>query len=204
MHIFRDVMQLFRPGFVHRDSRVKPGFAGFIAGEQGDEVLLRHFALLNAQLHDQAFLGTHAVHHYAHAVNQVVELFWHQTELLEHFRQFQDLFLSAGVAAAFRFDGVTGDNILRAQLTEFLASQFRIDAVVVIAAVVFVFIFVFFIVGHLFSRQFRTDVRGRWGQIFFGVRINEAGDQIRQTCFFCFHAIVLLQQIGDRFRIFSN
>ncbi|MNE14711.1 hypothetical protein D3C80_1075990 [compost metagenome] len=85
LNVISHVMQFFRPRFVHRDSRVEPGLAGFVAGEQSDEVLFRHFALLNAQLHDDTFLSTNAVHHDAHAVNQIVELFWHQAELFEHF-----------------------------------------------------------------------------------------------------------------------
>ncbi len=154
VHIFRHVVELFRPRFVHGDCRVKPGFAGFVAGEEGDEVLLRHFALLNAHLHDDTFLGTHAVHHGAHAVHQIVELFRHQAELFEHFRKLQDLFLRRRVAAAFGFDGVAGHFVLGTQFTEFFTGQFRIDAVVVVAAVVVrLFVFIFVII-HLFLREF--------------------------------------------------
>ena len=45
---------------------------------------------------------------------------------------------------------------------------------------------------------------GGWRHIFFGVRIDETGDQIGQTGFFRFNAVVLLKQVGDRFRIFGN
>ena len=198
------VVQFFRPWLVHRDSGVEPGFAGFVAGEEGDEVLLRHFALLNAQLHDDAFLGAYAIHHHAHAVYQVVELFWHQAELFEYFRQFQDLFLRGGMAAAFRFDGVTRDFVLGTQLGKLLTRQFRVDAVVIVRAVVVFFLIFVFVVIHLFLRQFGTNVsRGR-RQIFFRVRVNKPGDQVRQARFFRFNAIVLLQQIGDRFRVFGN
>ncbi|CCJ86123.1 hypothetical protein BN133_2500 [Cronobacter dublinensis 582] len=204
MYIFRHVVELLRPRLVHGDSRIKPGFAGFIAGEEGDEVLLRHFALLNAHLHDDAFLGAHAIHHDTHAVNQVVELFRHQTELFEHFRKLQDLFLRRRVAAAFRFDSVAGHFVLSTQLAEFLARQFRIDAVIIIAAVVVrLFVFIFVII-HLFLREFRADVRRGRGHVFFGVRIDKTGDQIGKTRFAGFHTIVLLQQIGDRFRIFGD
>ncbi|MNE14710.1 hypothetical protein D3C81_94690 [compost metagenome] len=44
----------------------------------------------------------------------------------------------------------------------------------------------------------------RWRQVFFSVRIDKTGDQVRQTRFFGFDAIVLLKQIGDRFRVFGN
>ena len=178
LNVFSDIVQLFGPRLVHRNGGIEPGFAGFVAGEQGDEVFLRHFALLNTELHDQAFLRANAIHHDAHAVHQVVELLRHQAELLKHFRQLQNFGLRIGVAATFRFDGVTGDFVLRTQLCEFFARQFRVDAVVVIAAVV-VFFFVFIIVVvHLFLREFRTDVRGGRRHIFFSVRVNKAGDQI--------------------------
>jgi len=114
MHFFRDIVQFIRPRLVHRNCRVEPGIAGFVAGKQGNEVFLRHFALLNAELHDQTFLRTNAVHHDAHAVDQVVKLLRHQAELFEYFRQFQDLFLSGSVTATFRFDGVTRYNVLSA------------------------------------------------------------------------------------------
>ncbi len=205
VYVFSHITQFFRPRFVHRDSRVEPGFAGFVAGEQGDEVLLRHFALFNAHLHDDAFLGTDAVHHDAHAVNQVIELFWHQAELFEHFRKLQDLFLSGSMATAFGFNGVTGHFILRTQFSELLARQFRVDAVIIVAAVVVALFFVFvFVIVHLFLRQFRADVRRRRRHVFFRVRIDKAGDQIGQTCFFCFYTIVLLEQIGDGFRVLGN
>ncbi|AEW75283.1 hypothetical protein EcWSU1_03855 [Enterobacter ludwigii] len=204
-HVFFHVMQFFRPRLVHRDSRVEPGFAGFVAGEEGDEVLLRHFALLNAQFHDDAFLGTYAIHHHAHAVNQVVELFRHQTELFEDFRQFQDLFLCGCVAATFCFDGVTRDFVLGTQLGKLLARQFRVDAVVIIGGVVVgIFLIFVFVIIHLFLRQFRTHVSGGRCHIFFSVRVDKTGDQVRQARFFRFNTIVLLQQIGDRFRVFGN
>ena len=149
-------------------------------------------------------MSTNAIHHDAHAVNQVIELLRHQAELFEHFRQLENLFLRCGVATTFRFDGIAGQFVLRAQLGEFLARQLRIDAVVIIAAVVvFFFIFVFVVI-HLFLREFRTDVRRRWRHVFFGVRVNKTGDQIGQTRLFRLNAIVLLQQIGDGFRVFSN
>ena len=205
MHFFRDIVQFFRPRLVHRNCRVEPGIAGFVAGKQGNEVFLRHFALLNAELHDQTFLRTNAVHHDAHAVDQVVKLLRHQAELFEYFRQFQDLFLSGSVTAAFRFDGVTRYNVLSAQFRKFFASQFRVDAVVIIGAVVIAIFFVFiFVIVQIFLGKLRTDVSGGRCQIFFCVRVNKAGDQIGQTRFFCFNTIVLFQQIGDRFRIFSN
>ncbi|SAJ10302.1 Uncharacterised protein [Enterobacter cloacae] len=204
LYVFFHVVQLFRPRLVHRDSGVEPGFAGFIAGEEGNEVLLRHFALFNAQLHDDTFLGTYAIHHHAHAVHQVVELFWHQAELFEHFRQLQDLFLSGGMAAAFRFDGVTRHFVLGTQLGKLLTRQFRVDAVVIVAAVVLFFFIFVFVVIHLFLRQLRPDVSGGWRHIFFSVRVDKASDQIGQTRFFRFNAIVLLQQIGNRFRVFGN
>ena len=47
-------------------------------------------------------------------------------------------------------------------------------------------------------------MRRRWRHFFFGVRIDESGDEIGQTRFFCFNAIVLFQQIGNCFRVFSN
>ena len=205
MHIVLHVVQFFRPRLVHRDSRVEPGFAGFVAGEEGDEVLLRHFALLNAQLHDDAFLGTYAIHHHAHAVHQVVELFWHQAELFEYFRQFQDLFLCGGMAAAFRFDGVTRHFVLGTQLGKLLTRQLRVDAVVIVRGVVVTLFLIFvFVIIHLFLRQFRTDVSGGRRHIFFGVRVDKTGDQVRQARFFRFNAIVLLQQIGDRFRVLGD
>lgn len=119
MHFFRDIVQFFRPRLVHRNCRVEPGIAGFVAGKQSNEVFLRHFALLNAELHDQTFLRTNAVHHDAHTVDQVVKLLRHQAELFEYFRQFQDLFLSGSVTATFRFDGVTRYNVLSAQFRKF-------------------------------------------------------------------------------------
>ena len=119
MNVICNVVQFFRPRFVHRDCRVEPGFTGFIASKQGDEVFLRHFALLNAELHDQTFLSTHAVHHDAHAVYQVVELLRHQAELFEHFGQLLNFFLRGSMAAAFRFDGVASDFVLSTQFTEF-------------------------------------------------------------------------------------
>lgn len=89
---------------------------------------------------------TNAIHHDAHTVDQVVKLLRHQAELFEYFRQFQDLFLSGSVAAAFRFNGVTRYNVLSAQFSKFFASQLRVDAVVIVGTVVvgifFVFIFV--------------------------------------------------------------
>ena len=149
-------------------------------------------------------MSTNAIHHDTHAVNQVIKLLRHQTELFEHFRQLEDLFLRCGVATTFRFDGVAGQFVLRTQFGEFLARQLRVDAVVVIAAVVVFFFIFIFVVIHLFLREFRTDVSGGWRQIFFSVRVDKAGDQIGQARFFRFNAIVLLQQIGDRFRVFRN
>ena len=205
LHIFFHFQQLLRPRLVHCHRGVEPGFAGFVAGEQGDEVFLRHFALLNAQLHDDTFLSTNAIHHAAHAVDQVIELLRHQAELLEDFRQLQDLFLGGGMATTFGFDGVARQLVLGTQLGEFLTGQLWVDAVVVIAVVVGVFIFVFvFVVIHLFLRQLGANVGGGWRHIFFGVRIDETGDQIGQTGFFRFNAVVLLKQVGDRFRIFGN
>ncbi len=204
LNIFGHVFQLFRPRLVHCQCRSEPGFAGFIAGKQRDEVFLRHFALFNAHLHDDTFLGAHAIHHHTHAVHQVVELLRHQTELLEHFRQLQDLFLSGFVAAAFRFNYYACGFVLDAQLAEFLTGQFRIDGVVIVAAVVvFVFIFVV-IVFQLFAGQLRTHMgRGRC-EIFFSVRIDKASDQVRKACFARFNAIILFQQIGNGFRVFGN
>ena len=47
-------------------------------------------------------------------------------------------------------------------------------------------------------------MRRSWRHVFFGVWIAETGDKVSQTCFFSFYAIVLFQQIGDRFRVFGN
>ncbi|CGX68838.1 Uncharacterised protein [Salmonella enterica subsp. enterica serovar Typhi] len=205
LHFFRDIVQFFRPRFVHRDSGIEPGFAGFVTGKQRDKVLLRHFALLDAELHDQTFLSTHAIHHHAHTVDQIVELLRYQTELFEHFRQLQNLFLRGSMAAAFRFDGVARNDVLRAQFSEFFACQFRVNAVVVIGGVIVAVFFIFvFVIIQVFLGEFRTDVSCGRRHLFFRVRIDKAGDKIGQTSLFSLNAIVLFQQIGNGFRVFGN
>lgn len=114
MHFFRDIVQFFRPRLVHRNCRVEPGIAGFVSRKQGNEVF---FGILHCSTQSfmiRRFLRTNAVHHDAHAVDQVVKLLRHRAELFEYFRQFQDLFLSGSVTATFRFDGVTRYNVLSA------------------------------------------------------------------------------------------
>ena len=198
-------MQFFRPRLVHRQGCIEPSLVGFVASKQRNEVFLRHFALFNAQLHDNAFLGTHAIHHGAHAVYQVIELFRYQTELFEDFGQLQDFGCGISVATAFRFDGVTGFFVLCTQFGKFFARQLRIDAVVIVAAVIAIFVFIFvFIVVQLFLREFRTDVSRRRCQIFFRVRIDEASDQIRQASLLRFNTVILFQQIGNGFRVLGN
>lgn len=89
----------------------------------------------------------------------VVKLLRHRAELFEYFRQFQDLFLSGSVTATFRFDGVTRYNVLSAQFRKFFTSQFRVDAVVIIGAVVIAIFFVFiFVIVQIFTGKLRTDV----------------------------------------------
>lgn len=81
----------------------------------------------------------------------VVKPLRHRAELFEYFRQFQDLFLSGSVTAAFRFDGVTRYNVLSAQFRKFFASQFRVDAVVIIGGIVVTIFFVFiFVIVQIF------------------------------------------------------
>ncbi|MNC43191.1 hypothetical protein D3C75_920420 [compost metagenome] len=142
MHVVSNVMQFFRPRLVHCDCSVEPGFAGFVAGEQCDEVFLRHFALFNTQSHDEAFLRTNTVHHDAHAVYQVIELLRYQAELFENFRQLLNLSGSISMSATFRFDGIASAFVLRTQFAEFLTSEFRVDAVVIVRVVVVIFLFV--------------------------------------------------------------
>jgi hypothetical protein len=40
-------------------------------------------------------------------------------------------------------------------------------------------------------------VRGGWRHIFFSVRVDKTGDQVRQTRFFSFNAIVLFQVMAS-------
>ncbi len=55
------------------------------------------------------------------------------------------------MTATFRFDGVTRYNVLSAQFRKFFASQFRVDAVVIIGAVVIAIFFVFiFVIVQIF------------------------------------------------------
>ena len=149
-------------------------------------------------------MRTHALHHLAHVVHQVVELLRHQAELLEDVRKVLNLFYCVSMAAAFALDNKAGRFILRAQFNEFFARQFRIDRVIVVGAVVFaLFVFIFVVVA-VFLRQLRADVGGGRRQIFFSVWIHEAGDQVGEARFARFDFVVLLQQIGNGFRIFRN
>lgn len=151
------------------------------------------------------FLCMNVVYYDVYVVDQVVKLFWYQVELFEYFRQFQDFFLSGSVIVIFCFDGVMCYNVLSVQFCKFFVSQFWVDVVVIIGVVVIVIFFVFiFVIVQIFLGKFRIDVSGGRCQIFFCVWVNKVGDQIGQMCFFCFNMIVLFQQIGDCFWIFSN
>ncbi len=103
--------------FAHRDSGVEPVSLVSATGKQRDKVL-RHFALLDAELHDQTFLSTHAIHHHAHTVDRDSRIrFGTRRNCLNTLRQPE--FSLARMAAAC-FDGVAARNdVLRAQLSEF-------------------------------------------------------------------------------------
>ncbi len=177
-NVVGDFTQFFRPGFTHRQRSFEPLDASFVAGEHRHEVFLRHFALLNAQLHDQTFLRADTIHHGAHAVDQQIELFRYQTELFEDFGQLVDLVDRGLMAAAMRLNAQTSRFVLFTQFGEFLAGQLRIDAVIVIAiGIVAVFFFVFFFVFNLFAFQF-SAFRRCGGQILFRIGIDKAGDEI--------------------------
>src|SRR5476651_1770451 len=106
------------------------------------------------------------------------------------------------MATAVFLDDGTGRFMLFTQIGEFLTRQFRVDAVVVFSVVVFIFVVI--VIALLFCGQFRTHMRCCWRDLFFCIRINETGDQIRQTCFARFNAVILLEQIGNSFRVFGN
>lgn len=203
LYIFFYFQQFFRLWFVYCYCGVESGFVGFVVGEQGDEVFFWYFVLFNVQFYDDMFLSMNVIYYVVYVVDQVIELFWYQVELFEDFRQFQDFFLGGGMVMIFGFDGVVCQFVLGMQFGEFFMGQFWVDVVVVIVVVVGVFIFVFVVI-YFFLRQFGVNVGGGWCYIFFGVWIDEIGDQIGQMGFFCFNVVVLFKQVGDCFWIFGN
>ncbi len=175
---FRDIVQIFRPRFVHRDSGVGFGFRWFRCGKQRDKVLLRHFTA-RRELHDQTFTGTHAIHH-AHTVDQIVRVIsGTRRNCLNTSNSFR---ISSCAAAACGLSlMVSRNDVLRAQLSNFSRAGFRVRTFVVVIGGVSGNRLLHLRLRHhprVFWESSRTDVSCGRRHLFFRVRIDKTGDKI--------------------------
>ena len=208
-HFFVHLDQTRRPGLASLFLVFKPGSFALVVGEGRDEGLLRHLGLLNAELHDDAFLHANPLHHLPHVVDQAIELLGHQAELTEHIGQLGDGSLGVVVGATILLDGETGDFVLGTQFTELLAGDFRIRTTVsivvgAVAVFVFILVFIFVFVSEIVFTEFGADVSGGRRHVVRFVRIDKAGDDVGQTQLLGFVLVVLFEQVSDGFRVLGN